>query len=198
LGQSLFFCKDCDAYRMQGKKIVILGGNNEAADYALAMLLFTSSLMICTNGQKSRWDREHARWLKEYNVPIRYERIRSMLHDNGQVTAFIFEEGGSVTVEGAFTTRGDVFHNDLAECVGAKLDDEGQVLVDPSQKTSVPGLYAAGCVTPGNCQMIIAAGQGAIAGQAINRDLFEESLKQHALPHFRQVEQSDPLLESKQ
>jgi hypothetical protein len=30
--------------------------------------------------------------------------------------------------------------------------------------------------------MIIAAGQGAIAGQAINRELFEESLQRHTLP----------------
>jgi len=40
-------------------------------------------------------------------------------------------------------------------------------------------------VTPANCQMIIAAGQGASAGQAINRDLFEESLANHSLRQFR-------------
>ena len=39
-------------------------------------------------------------------------------------------------------------------------------------------------MTPANCQMIIAAGQGAIAAQAINRDLFEESLPRHTLPRF--------------
>ncbi|MEP6933555.1 MAG: NAD(P)/FAD-dependent oxidoreductase, partial [Nitrospirota bacterium] len=33
LGKSLFFCKDCDAYRLQGKRLVIIGANNEAADY---------------------------------------------------------------------------------------------------------------------------------------------------------------------
>lgn len=196
LGQSLFFCKDCDAYRMQGKKIVILGSNNEAADYALAMLLFTSCLTICTNGQKPRWDRAHARWLKEYAVPVRHEPIRSVLHANGQLTGFRFEEGLSLDVEGAFTTRGDVCHNDLAERVGAKLDHEGQVLVDSHQHTSVPGLYAAGCVTPGNCQMIIAAGQGAVAGQAINRDLFEESLKRHALPRVASSDHLPGVVES--
>ncbi len=185
LGQSLFFCKDCDAYRMQGKKIVIIGGNNEAADYALAMLLFTSSVMICTNGHRPRWDADHAGWLEEYAVPIRHDRIGSVRHDNGRLRAIIFEQGGSVNVEGAFTTRGDVVHNDLAENAGAKLDEDGQVVVDHYLQTTVPGLYAAGCVTPANCQMIIAAGQGAIAGQAINRDLFEDSLQRHALPRVR-------------
>ena len=92
-----------------------------------------------------------------------------------------------MTIEGAFTTRGDVYHNELATGAGAKLDDEGQIIVDHCLKTSVPGLYAAGCVTPSNCQMIIAAGQGAIAGQAINRELFEDSLKRHVLPRWEDV-----------
>ena len=34
--------------------------------------------------------------------------------------------------------------------------------------------------------MIIAAGQGATAAQAINRDLFEESLRNHKLRRFRE------------
>jgi thioredoxin reductase (NADPH) len=72
----------------------------------------------------------------------------------------------------------------LAEDVGATIDTEGEIVVDAYLRTSVPGLYAAGCVTPANCQMIVAAGQGAIAAQAINRDLFEDSLKKHTLPCF--------------
>jgi thioredoxin reductase (NADPH) len=55
-------------------------------------------------------------------------------------------------------------------------------------RSSVPNLYAAGCVTPANCQMIIAAGQGATAAQAINRDLFEENLKTHSLRRLRQAQ----------
>jgi thioredoxin reductase (NADPH) len=184
LGRSLFFCKDCDAYRMQGKKIVIMGGNNEAVDYALTMLGFTSSVTICTNGGEPQWDTAHISWLEEYAVPIRRERIRSVRHDDGQLTAFIFEQGDFLHVDGAFTTRGDIYHHDLAEKAGAKVDKEGQIVVDQCLQTTIPGLYAAGCVTPANCQMIIAAGQGAIAGQAINRDLFEDNLKRHALPRY--------------
>ena len=93
---------------MQGKQIVIIGRNNEAADYALAMLLFTSSVMICTNAHTPQWDADHAGWLAEYVVPIRHDRIGSVRHENGQLRALIFEQGGSVNVEGAFTTRGDV------------------------------------------------------------------------------------------
>jgi thioredoxin reductase (NADPH) len=184
LGRSLFFCKDCDAYRVQGRNIAIIGWNNEAADYALAMLLFTSHVMICTNGRAPQWDGLRSGWLEEYDVPVRHHRLHSLVHNDGQLTALTFEQGESLNVEGAFTTRGDVYHHDLAAGAGAKLDEDGQIIVDPCMRTTVPGLYAAGCVTPANCQMIIAAGQGAIAGQAINRDLFEESLDWHALPRY--------------
>jgi thioredoxin reductase (NADPH) len=186
LGKSLFFCKDCDAYRAQGKRIVVIGRNNEAADYALAMLLFSPSVMIATNGQAPTWDSDHAGWLREYQVLIRQDRIKMVEHDEGHLRALTFEQGDPLKLDAAFTTRGDVYHNDLAEHVGASIDTEGEIIVDACLRTSVAGLYAAGCVTPANCQMIIAAGQGAIVGQAINRNLFEESLGNHTLPCFGQ------------
>jgi len=90
-----------------------------------------------------------------------------------------------VEIDVLFTTRGDVYHNKLAESLGAKVSPEGEVIIDVNQRTTVAGLYAAGCVTPANCQMMIAAGQGAIAAQAINLDLFEESLENHSLHRLR-------------
>ncbi|MEP6887242.1 MAG: NAD(P)/FAD-dependent oxidoreductase [Nitrospirales bacterium] len=192
LGHSLFFCKDCDAYRVQGKRIVIIGRNNEAADYALAMLLFSPSVMISTNGTEPAWDSDHAGWLEEYRMLVRRDRICLVEHDEGHLRALTFEQGDPVKVDAAFTTRGDVYHSDLAEDVSAAIDTEGEIVVDACLKTSVPGLYAAGCVTPANCQMIVAAGQGAIAAQAINRDLFVDSLRKHTLPCFGQpVRQRD-------
>ncbi len=196
LGRSLFFCKDCDAYRVRGKRIIIIGRNNEAAEYALAMLLYSPSVMICMNGRQPSWDSEHEGWLREYRIAVRPDRICAVEHSDGRLQALTFEQGEPVKIDAVFTTRGDVYHSDLAESAGAALDPEGQVIVDHCLKTSVRGLYAAGCVTPANCQMIIAAGQGAIAAQAINRDLFEESLHRHTLPCFGQAGTGPTELES--
>lgn len=186
LGKSLFFCKDCDAHRLQGKRIGILGRNNEAVDYALGMLMFTSCITLVTGGHKCVWDEEHANWLEEYHIPVRQENIVTLKHTDGWLERIEFVRGEPTEVDAIFTTRGDVPHSSLAEGLGASLDNEGQIIVDGCLKTNVPGLYAAGCVTAANCQMIIAAGQGAIGGQAINRDLFESSLRQHTLPRIRE------------
>jgi thioredoxin reductase (NADPH) len=196
LGHSMFFCKDCDGYRVRGKRIAVIGANNEAVEYALGMLLYSACIIVATNGEKPHWDRQHEEWLKEYEIPFYTERIRDCGHDDCQVRGLIFEDGRDVRIDNIFTTRGDIFHTELAENLGAKLDDDGQVEVDQCMRTSVPRLYAAGCVTPANCQMIIAAGQGAAAAQAINRDLFEESLRNHKLRRLREeqleTEQTEP------
>lgn len=186
LGKSLFFCKDCDAYRLQGKRVVIIGRNNEAVGYALGMLLFTSSVTLATNGREASWDDDCHGWLKEYRIPVRQDGILALEHEEGQLRTLTFAHGKPAQADAIFTTRGDVPHSALAAGVGASVDPEGQIIVDDRLRTSVRGLYAAGCVTPANCQMIIAAGQGATAAQAINRDLFEESLRRHTLPRFKE------------
>lgn len=185
LGRSLFFCKDCDALRVKGKRVVIIGSNNDTVEYALSMLAYSPCVMIATNAKEVRWDSLHHAWREDYEVVVRQDRIVDVEHQDGQIEALHFERGPRVPTDAVFTTKGDVYHTSLAECVGAELDEEGQIKIDHCMHTSVPGLYAAGCVTPANCQMMIAAGQGVTAAQAINRDLFEESLRRHALPVAR-------------
>ncbi len=186
LGHSLFFCKDCDGYRVQGKTVVVYGWTNETVEYALGMVLYSPVVAIATDGRVPRWDVEHRDWIKEYELPVYQEPILRLARVGGQIKSLEFEGGKEVLLEAMFTTRGDVYHNELAQSLGARLDASGQVEVNCEQATSVAGLYAAGCVTPANCQMIIAAGQGATAAQAINRDLFEESLRTHTLKRYRQ------------
>lgn len=185
LGHSMFFCKDCDGYRVRGKRIAIVGANNEAVEYALGMLHYSACVIVATNGKRPSWSKRHARWLKEYEIPVVRQRIRDVDHRKRRIRALDFAKGESVKIDYLFTTRGDIFYNQLAKKLGAKVDSDGQIKVDQCMRTSVPRLYAAGCVTPANCQMIIAAGQGAAAAQAINRDLFEESLATHSLRDFR-------------
>ena len=185
LGGSIFFCKDCDGCRVRKKRILIYGSNNEAMDYALGMLCYSASVGIVTDGKPPNWNRQHA-WAKEYRIPVFTSRIRGVRRQGKQIKHLIFTDGQIMRVDALFTTRGDIFHNKLARTMGAKTNAAGEVQVDDQLRTSVPGLFAAGCVTPANCQMIIAAGQGATAAQAINRDLFEESLATHCLDGSRQ------------
>lgn len=188
LGRSLFFCKDCDGWRVRGKRIVVIGRNDDAVEYALAMLAYSPRVMIATNGEAVVWDDVHAGWLAEHAIPVHEGRIEAVEHVEADIQALVFEGDRRVAVDVAFTTRGDIYHNHLALSVGCAVDHEGQVEVDHRGRTTVPGVFAAGCLTPANCQVVVAAGQGAVAAQAINRELFEEDLKLGAIKRCRQVQ----------
>ena len=185
LGNSMFFCKDCDGCRCEGKRIGIFGWNDEAVEYALAMLLYSPCVFIFRNGNEPRWSARHDQWLREYEIPVYSERVIDVHHEDGGVRWLELEGDVRVELDALFTVRGDVYHNKLARQVGADTNPNGEVVVDERMQTTVPGLYAAGCVTPANCQMIIAAGEGATAAQAINRSLFEEDLETHSLHRYR-------------
>jgi thioredoxin reductase (NADPH) len=200
LGHSMFFCKDCDGCRCEDKRIGIFGWNNEAVEYALAMLLYSPCVFIFRNGHESQWSARHDQWLREYEIPVYSEKVIDVHHKSGGVQWLELEGDVRVELDALFTVRGDVYHNKLARQVGADTNPEGDVVVDERMQTTVPGLFAAGCVTPANCQMIIAAGQGATAAQAINRNLFEEDLETHSLHRYRrnQLEhcETEPPVES--
>src|ERR1043165_5127510 len=70
LGHSMFFCKDCDGYRVRGQNLAIYGWTNETVEYALAMLFYSSCVAIVTDGRAPRWDRRHAAWVREYKLPV--------------------------------------------------------------------------------------------------------------------------------
>jgi thioredoxin reductase (NADPH) len=184
LGHSMFFCKDCDGVRCEGKRIGIFGWNDEAVEYALAMMLYSPCVFIFLHGHEPHWSERHNQWLREYEIPVYAEPVVNVHHESCEVKWLELAGDTRVELDALFTTRGDVYHNKLAHQIGAETKN-GEVLVDERMQTTVRGLYAAGCVTPANCQMIIAAGEGATAAQAINRSLFEESLATHSLHRYR-------------
>lgn len=186
LGHTMFFCKDCDGHRVEGKALAIYGWSNETVQYALAMLFYSPKVAIVTDGRSPKWDPQHQSWVESYCVPVYRGEIRLVNRREQILQSLQFADDAEVLFDALFTTRGDIYLNALAKSLSAAINEEGDIKVDECQQTTVPGVYAAGCVTPANCQMIIAAGQGAVAAQSINRDLFVESLASNSLRRFRQ------------
>ena len=187
LGHSMFFCKDCDGVRVRNKRIAVYGANDEAAEYALGMLLYSSHVAVVTDGRQTRWNKSHGQRLLKCQVPIYRQPIERAVHRGCWLQSLKFSDGSTLPVDALFTTRGDVYYNELAKMLGAKTAG-GEIAVSLSMRTTVKRLYAAGCVTPANCQMIIAAGEGATAAQSINRELFRQDLATHSSPGSKRFE----------
>ena len=70
-----------------------------------------------------------------------------------------------------YPALGSVIRSGLAEKCGAKLGDDGCIVVDDHYETSVPGLFAAGDVVVGLDQISAAMGQAGIASTTIRNML---------------------------
>src|SRR5689334_25409193 len=78
---------------------------------------------------------------------------------------------GHHAFDSIYPALGSDTHTQLGEMVGAKLAEDGCFLCDSHQRTSIPGLYAAGDVVHGLDQISHAMGEGGVAATTIRNDL---------------------------
>ena len=94
-----------------------------------------------------------------------------LLGERGQLEGVRLRTAGVVACQLAFVSLAHEPRTALAEQRGCRLTAEGCIEVDHEAATSVPGVYAAGDVTPGLQLMQVAAAKGATAGVACARSL---------------------------
>ena len=78
---------------------------------------------------------------------------------------------GHYTFDTIYPALGSDTHIQLAEMAGADLSGDRCIKIDSHQRTSVPGLYAAGDVVIGLDQISHAMGEGGVAATTIRNDL---------------------------
>jgi thioredoxin reductase (NADPH) len=71
-----------------------------------------------------------------------------------------------IEVDGAFVALGSDPESKLLKPLDVAMNPQGEVFTDGQQKTNVEGLFAAGDVVESLKQIVVAAGQGAIAADS--------------------------------
>jgi thioredoxin reductase (NADPH) len=139
-------CPICDAYEAIGRRIAVLGAGSFAEREAAFLRTYSDQVTVI--GERSgdfRFTDATVTW----TAP------------DGTVSAF----------DHLYLALGCEPQSALAIGCGAQRDDEGNLIVDAYQMTSVPGLYAAGDVVRGLNQIAVATGEAAIAATAIHKRL---------------------------
>lgn len=161
----LRFCPICDAFEAIGKRIAVLSNGplgNREADF---LRHYSDRITVLHIGNPSHPptgrapDDPECLLIQLSDVTIRANDIRVMT------------EAGERTFDVMYVALGCSARHELARSVGAKRDDQGALLVNPHQETTVPGLYAAGDVVRGLNQVIVAAAESAIAATDIHNKL---------------------------
>ena len=141
------------------------------AQEALLLRAYTSDLTVLTFGREMHIPREERAALEEAGICILDEPVAALAIAGDKIASWHMQEGGSHAFERSTPRSACVSDPDLATALGAEADEDGALIVDEHQRTTVPGLYAAGDVVRGLSQVAVAAGQAAVAATDIHNSL---------------------------
>ena len=179
-GRGVAYCATCDGEFFTGKEVFVVGGGFAAAEESVFLTKFASHVTILIRGEDfscakavAQQAREHEKITVITNTVVEEVRgdnglnyIRYKNRNTSEITEYHSKEGESF---GVFVFVGYAPKTDLVKDI-AKLNEQGYVITDKSQKTSVDGLYAAGdiCIKPLR-QVVTATSDGALAATELEK-----------------------------
>jgi thioredoxin reductase len=177
-GSSIHHCPDCDGYEVRGKRVGVLGSGHEAVSLIKALRVWTPELTLLTNGAEPELKAGDHETIVSWKIPALTERITGIAGNiaTRRIERLRFANGTSLQCDALFFHIGTIHACSFHEALGCKIEPEtGLISVGPDQQTSVPGVYAAGDITPLTRMAVVAAAQGTIAAVHIHKYLLREA-----------------------
>jgi thioredoxin reductase (NADPH) len=177
LGKGVSYCATCDAAFFKDQDVMVAGSSDEAIDEALYLTRFASRVYFLCPREDLKAPQELIDELLA-NPKVELYRNTTLLEIIGteQVDAVRFQQKGqteeTLPIKGAFVylQGGRPITDFLQDQL--ELNEGGCVVVDKEFQTAIPGVYAVGDVLCNHVkQVVIAAGEGAVAGMALEKAL---------------------------
>jgi thioredoxin reductase (NADPH) len=166
------YCPICDGYEVTDRRVGVIGSDSHGVAEALFLRSYTSDVTLIAPDKALRLKPEDQQKLKEAKIHCVDGPTQAVAISDDHIVIDTAE--GHYTFDSIYPALGSDTHIQLAEMVGANLSNEDCIKVDSNQRTSVPGLYAAGDVVIGLDQISHAMGEGGVAATTIRNDLFEK------------------------
>lgn len=171
-GRGVSYCAVCDGNFFIDREVLVIGGGNSAAVEALYLNRIGVKCSLVHRRDKLRCDDKLHKDLIDNNINIYWNCKLKKVEGNMVVEkATLYnnktDEEITVDINGIFISIGHTPNSKLAKDTKIECDDLGYIVVDENMTTNIPGLYAAGDVTGGIKQIIVASSQGAIASSDI-------------------------------
>ena len=182
VGRGVAYCATCDAPFFKGKRVVVAGGGNSAFTTAVDLLKVGAEVTL-VNFIKG-WQADaalQARVEQTDQVSLLDHHQVVRIEGKDRVTGVVVkdrenEREAKLDADGIFVEIGLIPNNESVKDL-VDLNEQGEVIVDCSCRTSVEGLYGAGDVTTvPHKQIVIAAGEGAKAALSAYDYLINKSL----------------------
>jgi thioredoxin reductase (NADPH) len=178
VGRSMFWCITCDGYACRNERVVVAGNINDSASIAMQLTRFTNRITLVTNSEDNFIAPKFLKRLDDAGIPVIHDKIDAAEGEDGMIRALILKSGRRLDLDQLFSHQGATPQTALAQQVGVELAENGYILVDSEQRTSVPGVFAAGDVDRLHSHQIsTAVHEGGMAASAANYYLYPPEMK---------------------
>jgi len=165
-------CPVCDGNDVLDKKIAVLSSAVNPVGHALFMRTFSADVTLFDGEGVAPLDAEQRSRLAEAGVSYVDATVKGVSMTPAMTPVLHTVDGVDHDCEVLYPMLGETARSELAAALGAETaPDCGELVVDDHQRTSVPGLYAAGDVVRGLNQICVAMAQGAVAATSMHASL---------------------------
>lgn len=166
------YCPICDGYEVTDKKVGVIGSDSHGVAEAVFLRSYTPDVTLIAPDTALRLKPDDREKLKLAGIECVDGPAQAVAALDKCIVVDTAE--GHYTFDSVYPALGSDTHTQLAEMVGARLSEDKCIGVDAHQRTSVPGVYAAGDVVIGLDQISHAMGDGGVAATTIRNDLAKE------------------------
>ena len=179
-GRGVSYCATCDGFFFTDKRVIVVGGGDSAMEEGIFLTRYAREVYIVHRRDKLRASKRlQERAFKNEKIQFIWNTVvEEILGDGQKVTGVRLRnvktgEVQEFPTDGVFIFIGHepnsaIFQGQLA------LDERGYVVVDRYQRTSVPGVFAAGEIAdPRYRQVATSVGQGTMAAMEAEKFLAE-------------------------
>lgn len=165
--KGVVYCASCDGPLFSGMDVVVVGGGNAGFETAAQLLAYCKTVTLLNRSETFRADEITVKKLSAHpNLKIIKNAVPTEVHGEKFVTGISYKDAVTGEIKridcgGIFVEIGQIPATDLMKGL-VEQTTGGQIKIDPrNQKTSLPGIWAAGdCTDVLYHQNNIAAGDG--------------------------------------
>ena len=163
-------CPICDGYEAIDKAVAVIGEDEKGVHEAAFLRTYTDRVTLIHTGPAEALSA--AGELERLGIELIRAPIDHVQLEGDRVTALNWD-GAFRTFDLVYSAFGTSANATLAESLNARTGEDGRLVVDDHQQTSIDGLYAAGDVVRGLNQIAVASAEAAVAATAIHNALRE-------------------------
>lgn len=176
LGRGVSYCATCDGFFFKDKSVLVVGGGDSAVRGALYLKNVGCEVTLIHRRDELRAEQYLQKNLEKAGVHILWNSMVKEIKGDTVVRSVVRYDKANETedefqIDGVFVYAGEEPANALAAQMGVKLDENGYIITDKSQRTNRERVYAAGDITGGLRQIVVACAEGAIAANSAYEDL---------------------------